>query len=96
MNRFIHILLIAVLFVVTSSITGVGLNPIRPLQLNKGMSTKYMFYINPELEIVANANVQIIFPAEFDQTGIASSLSCLASAVSYTWKSVPCSYAKYV
>jgi hypothetical protein len=31
----------------TLSITGVGLNPIRPLQLNKGLSTKYMFYINP-------------------------------------------------
>lgn len=29
------------------SITGVGLNPIRPLQLNQGYSTKYMFYINP-------------------------------------------------
>jgi hypothetical protein len=29
------------------TITGVGLNPIRPLQLNKGISTKYMFYINP-------------------------------------------------
>lgn len=30
-----------------SALTGIGLNPIRPLKLNKGKSTKYMFYINP-------------------------------------------------
>lgn len=55
-------MLIALLMVAVSSITGVGLNPIRPLQLNKGISTKYMFYINPEEEIVSNAKVKITFP----------------------------------
>jgi hypothetical protein len=72
------------------SITGVGLNPIRPAQLNKGQTTKYMFYINPETSIAANAQIQITFPAEFDKTAIAAQLTCLASTPSYTWKSVPC------
>lgn len=74
------------------AITGVGLNPIRPLQLNKGLSTKYMFYINPETSIAAGAQVQITFPAEFDSTAIASQLSCQASTASYSWITVPCSF----
>jgi hypothetical protein len=49
MKQFIRIVLIAALLLVGSAITGVGLNPIRPLQLNQGISTKYMFYINPEI-----------------------------------------------
>lgn len=72
------------------SITGVGLNPIRPLQLNQGYSTKYMFYINPETSISANAQVQITFPNEFDQTALASQLSCQASTPSYGWTTFPC------
>jgi hypothetical protein len=76
----------------TLSITGVGLNPIRPLQLNKGLSTRYLFYINPETSIAAGAQVQITFPSEFDRTAIAARLSCLASTPSYTWRSVPCTF----
>lgn len=45
------------------AITGIGMNPIRPLQLNKGQSTKYMFYINPEQEILTKAKISITFPS---------------------------------
>lgn len=41
--------IIALLCLVTGvlGITGIGLNPIRPLHLNKGKITKYLFYIDP-------------------------------------------------
>lgn len=44
-NRIVLLLALATL---TLAITGIGLNPIRPVHLNKGLSTKYMFNINPE------------------------------------------------
>ena len=59
-----------------AGLTGIGLNPIRPLKLNKGSSTKYMFFINPETEILSKAKLKVTFPAEFDKTTIAAKLSC--------------------
>lgn len=94
--KAIQIIILTTLIAVVMAITGIGLNPIRPLQLNKGQSTKYMFYINPEQEILAKANVQITFPSEFDKTALASNLACQASSLSYDWKSVPCSFLKYL
>jgi hypothetical protein len=95
MIRPVQIIALLSLLALTLAITGVGLNPIRPLQSNQGISTKYMFYINPETSIAANAQIQITFPAEFDKTAIASQLNCLASTPSYSWKSVPCIYSSY-
>ena len=85
------IVLILLVGLVTA-LTGIGLNPIRPLKLNKGKSTKYMFFIDPQTEILNKAKFKIAFPDEFDMTAIASSLSCLASSLSYSWKTVNCSY----
>ena len=42
-----RIVLFFALVALTLSIVGIGLNSIRPLHLNKGLSTKYMFFINP-------------------------------------------------
>lgn len=75
-----------------SALTGVGLNPIRPLKLNKGSSTKYMFFLNPETEILNKAKLKVTFPAEFDKTTIAAKLSCEAKSLSYDWRTVPCTY----
>ncbi len=94
MIKHTKIIVLLSLLLTTLSITGVGLNPIRPLQLNKGSSTKYMFYINPEQSIPSNANLQITFPAEFDMTALASNLACQAQTVSTTWTTVPCVFNK--
>lgn len=42
------VIVLAALAAVALAIAGIGLNPIRPLKLNKGSSTPYMFFINPE------------------------------------------------
>jgi hypothetical protein len=42
------IVLFFALVAIALAITGIGMNPIRPLHLNKGLSTKYMFFIEPE------------------------------------------------
>lgn len=94
MIKLLHIIVFLSVITYVLTIIGVGLNPIRPLQLNKGLSTKYMFYINPEMEIQSNARVQIYFPNEYDKTAIAARLSCLVSTASYTWKTVPCTFSK--
>ena len=89
----IHTIIVIILLVgLASSLTGIGLNPIRPLKLNKGKSTKYMFFINPQTEILNKAKLKITFPDEFDKTAIASSLTCLAKSLSYAWKSITCRY----
>lgn len=95
MTTFMQVIAFLSCLWVALAITGVGLNPIRPLQLNRGLSTRYMFYINPETSIAAGGQVQITFPSEFDSTAIASRLSCLASTPSYGWKAVRCSFTKY-
>lgn len=95
MTTFLQVIAFLSCLSLALAITGVGLNPIRPLQLNKGLSTKYMFYINPETSIAAGGQVQITFPSEFDSTAIAAQLNCLASTPSYGWKSVPCSFTRY-
>ena len=89
-----HFLLLLSVIVLTSALKGIGLNAIRPLKLNKGASTKYMFFINPETEILNDATIEIIFPHEFDKTAIASNLACKASSLSYSWTSVNCVYSK--
>ncbi len=88
--------IIALLCLVTGvlGITGIGLNPIRPLHLNKGKITKYLFYIDPEVEITSNAQVKITFPSEFNMTALAAKLSCHSSSPSYSWKQVPCTYSQ--
>ena len=48
MNRSNRLLILLTVIVLAASLNGIGLNPIRPLKLNKGASTKYMFFINPE------------------------------------------------
>ena len=90
-----HILLLLSVLSIVSAIKGIGLNPIRPLQLNKGSSTKYMFFINPETEILSKAKLKVTFPAEFDMTAIASSLTCMSKSTSYSWTTVACNYDKY-
>ena len=87
-----EIIVLLTLVVLGAALTGIGLNPIRPLKLNKGASTKYMLFINPQTEILTKAKFKVTFPDEFDKTAIASSLSCLASSLSYAWKTVTCSY----
>ena len=47
MRAILRLFVLLALIAAVAGITGVGLNPIRPLQLNKGKSTKYMFYIQP-------------------------------------------------
>ena len=42
------IIVLLLMLGLASALTGIGLNPIRPLKLNKGKSTKYMFFINPQ------------------------------------------------
>ena len=42
------LLVLLMVVVLAAALKGIGLNPIRPLKLNKGASTKYMFFINPE------------------------------------------------
>ena len=42
------IIVLIIMLGLASALTGIGLNPIRPLKLNKGKSTKYMFFINPQ------------------------------------------------
>ena len=63
MFKLLPTLVLLSLLVLGLAITGIGLNPIRPIQLNKGLTTKYMFYINPETSISANAKIQVTFPA---------------------------------
>jgi len=62
MIKLTKILIFITAITVVFAITGIGINPIRPLHLNKGLSTKYMFYINPEMEILNNARIQVYFP----------------------------------
>ena len=62
MIKLIHIIVFLSVLTHVFTITGVGRNPIRPLHLNKGLSTKYMFFINPEMEILSNARIQIYIP----------------------------------
>lgn len=95
MNALCKVIVLVLLLSAAVALTGVGLNPIRPLKLNKGSSTKYMFFINPETEILSKAQLKVTFPAEFDKTAIASKLSCLSSSLSYSWTSVPCYYSEY-
>jgi hypothetical protein len=92
-NRLLILLMVVVL---ATALKGIGLNPIRPLKLNKGASTKYMFFINPETEILSKAKLKVTFPSQFDKTAIASSLVCQASSASYTWKTVTCTYSAYL
>jgi hypothetical protein len=73
-------------------IDGIGLNPIKPYHLNKGKLTKYLFSLRTEQEITSKAKIKVSFPAEFDQSAIASNPTCMASSDSYGWKSVPCNY----
>lgn len=96
MIKLEHIIVLLTLITLASTITGVGLNPIRPLQMNKGLSTKYMFYIDPETQISSGGQVRIVFPAEFDKTALASQLSCMASSPSNGWRTVPCLFQKYI
>lgn len=96
MINFVRIIAFLACLALALSITGVGLNPIRPLQLNKGLSTKYMFFINPETSIPAGGQVQITFPSEFDSTAIAAQLSCQANTTSTAWKTVPCTFSSYI
>ena len=95
MNPTTTLILLCSLVLVGQCISGVGLNPIRPLQMNKGYQTLYMFFINPEEEILTKAGFKITFPAEFDYTAIASNLNCMASSLSYSWITVPCVFAMY-
>lgn len=94
MNLMIKVFLLSLLVFSAFTLTGIGLNPIRPFSLNKGKSTSYLFSITPEEEILTRAKIQIVFPSEFDQTKIAASLTCMAKALSYNWINVPCSYIK--
>ncbi len=48
MIKAYRVIVLLALVALASAINGIGLNPIRPLKLNKGASTKYMFFINPE------------------------------------------------
>ena len=48
MRPLLRLIVVLGLLAAVSGLTGVGLNPIRPLQLNKGKATKYMFFIQPE------------------------------------------------
>jgi hypothetical protein len=86
MIKTTRIVVLLALVALATALVGVGLNAIRPLKLNKGASTKYMFFLNPETEILSKARLKVTFPDEFDKTTIASSLSCLASSLSYSWK----------
>lgn len=94
MKTLSKIIVLVILLQAVTALTGIGLNPIRPLKLNKGSSTKYMFFINPETEILNKAQLKVTFPAEFDKTAIAARLSCLSSSLSYAWTSVPCIYSE--
>lgn len=95
MNATTTLILLCSLVLVGNCISGVGLNPIRPLQMNKGYQTLYMFFINPEEEILSKAGVKITFPSEFDYTAIASNLNCMAKSLSYSWIAVPCTFSMY-
>ncbi len=48
MISLLKVLFISLILVVAYSIQGVGLNPIKPLQLNKGKQTSYLFSIDTE------------------------------------------------
>lgn len=86
------LLIITVLLFSTFCIDGIGLNPIKPYHLNKGKLTKYLFSLQTEQEITSKAKIKVTFPAEFDQSTLASNPSCMANSDSFSWKTVPCSY----
>lgn len=95
MKRMKLILIIAMLFVYGLCINGVGLNPIKPYHLNKGKVTKYLFSLVTEQEITTKAKIKVKFPAEFDQSAVASNPACMTSSTSYAWQSVSCAYIMY-
>ena len=90
------LLFVLLLIVVGQALEGVGLNPIKPYHLNKGKKTKYLFSIQTQEEITSKAKLKVKFPAEFDQSAVASNLECMASSDSYGWKTVPCRYVTYI
>lgn len=92
MKRMKLILLISLLAITGLCINGIGLNPIKPYHLNKGKVTKYLFSLITEEEITSKAKIKVTFPAEFDQSALASNPKCMAKSDSYSWKSVPCEY----
>lgn len=47
MNKSNRLLILLLVIALAAALKGIGLNPIRPLKLNKGATTKYMFFINP-------------------------------------------------
>lgn len=96
MKRMKLILLIAMLFLCGLCIDGIGLNPIKPYHLNKGKVTKYLFSLVTQQEITTKAKIKVKFPAEFDQSAVASNPACMTSSTSYPWQSVPCNYIMYL
>ena len=88
------LLLFCLLGILASSLQGIGINPIKPYHLNKGKTTKYLFSIQTQEEINSKAKIKVKFPAEFDQSEVASNLTCMAKSDSYSWKSVLCAYLK--
>ena len=86
------LLILCLLGILTNSLQGIGMNPIKPYHLNKGKVTKYLFSIQTQEEINSKAKIKVTFPSEFDQSEVASNLSCMASSDSYDWISVPCEY----
>ena len=88
------LVLLLVLLLGAHALDGVGLNPIRPYQLNKGQKTKYLFSIQTQEQITTKAKISVKFPAEFDQSAVAANLACMARSDSYAWKTVPCRYTK--
>lgn len=92
MHRMKLFLLLTLIIASGLCIDGIGLNPIKPYHLNKGKLTKYLFSLRTEQEITSKAKIKVTFPAEFDQSALASDPACMASSDSYGWKSVPCAY----
>lgn len=86
------VICVVLLLVVGLALEGIGLNPIKPYHLNKGKKTKYLFSMRTQDEITSQAKIKVKFPAEFDQSAIASNLACMAKSDSYAWKTVPCKY----